>query len=479
MATRRDFLQAALGAGMAAHTGAMQAQSPGPQKVNIVYIHTHDSGRYLSPYGHNVPTPNLQKLAEQGVVFRGMFTAAPTCSPSRAALLTGQCPHSNGMLGLAHLGWGLNNNYKHHIVHTLRAQGYETVLAGLQHVAGHDPSVIGYDKILEHPNNHAAVVVPGAIKYILEKHDKPFFIDIGFTETHRPYAAPTAADNANYIVPPSPIPDTPMTRADMAAYHSSARNFDKGLGAVMEAIEKAGIAGNTLVISTTDHGIAMPSMKCNLNDGGMGISFILRGPRDLKAGSVCDAMLSNIDVFPTICDYIGAPIPAWVEGKSFLPVLRGASPEVNEEIFSEVTYHAAYEPKRAVRTKRYKYIKRFDGRTLTVLPNCDDGLSKTVWLNAGWQKNPIEHEEELYDLIFDPAERNNLIADHNHAAAATEMRSRLQSWMKRTSDPLLKGPVALPPNGVAEDPNSISPMGATRRAERMRDKRSGNSTQPE
>src|SRR5579859_5732051 len=106
--SRRAFLAGAT------TTAALAAQSTSAAKpLNIVYIHSHDSGRYLQPYGHAVPTPNIQRLASEGMLFRRAFSAAPTCSPSRSALLTGQCPHQNGMLGLAHRGFALNDYRKH------------------------------------------------------------------------------------------------------------------------------------------------------------------------------------------------------------------------------------------------------------------------------------------------------------------------------------------------------------------------------
>ncbi|MCB0172753.1 MAG: sulfatase-like hydrolase/transferase, partial [Anaerolineae bacterium] len=110
---------------------------------NILYLHSHDTGRYIQPYGHAVPTPHLQQLAEEGVLFRRAFSAAPTCSPSRACLLTGQSAHSNGMLGLAHRGFTLND-YHQHLVHTLRRAGYYSALVGIQHIAA-DTAAIGYD----------------------------------------------------------------------------------------------------------------------------------------------------------------------------------------------------------------------------------------------------------------------------------------------------------------------------------------------
>ena len=97
-------------------------------------------------------------------------------------------------------------------------------------------------------------------------------------------------------------------------------------------------------------------------------------------------MVSHLDIYPTITEMLGLKRPAWLEGKSLLPVLRGDVAEVNEEIFAEVTYHAAYEPKRAVRTQRYKYIRRYGDRTAPVLPNCDDSPSKSLWLEAGWKQ---------------------------------------------------------------------------------------------
>lgn len=428
-------------------------------RPNIIYIHSHDSGRYLKPFGHNVPTQNLDRLAHEGILFRQMHAAAPTCSPSRAALLTGQCPHQNGMLGLAHLGWKLND-YSHVLIHPLHAAGYHTVLAGLQHIAA-DSRSIGYDEILPHRSVHARDVAPAAVEYLRNHPQQPFFLDVGFFETHRDY--PDPVDDPAYIQPPAPIPDRPETRKDMAGFYASARELDKGVGVVLEALDMLGLAGNTLVISTTDHGIAFPEMKCNLRDSGTGISLILRGPGILSGGKVCDAMLSNIDVYPTLCDYLGIEKPAWLEGKSFLPILRGEQAEVNDEVFSEVTYHAAYEPKRCVRTRRWKYIRRFDGRTTSVLPNCDDGGSKSLWLENGWKTEPLVAREELYDLIFDPMEHNNLVEASYVRDVLGDMRTRLDKWMQRTNDPLLRGPVPLVAGGHVVDPNDISPRPLNRR----------------
>src|ERR1051325_4444237 len=144
MPSRRTFLpDVATASAVTAARAATTASRP----PNIPYIPAHDSGRYLQPYGHAVPTPNLQKLASEGILFRRAFSCAPTCSPSRSALLTGQFPHQNGMLGLAHRGFSMND-YRKHILYTLRDAGYHSVLGGLQHIAD-KPERIGYDEVLK------------------------------------------------------------------------------------------------------------------------------------------------------------------------------------------------------------------------------------------------------------------------------------------------------------------------------------------
>src|SRR3954453_5477787 len=129
---------------------------------NIVYLHSHDTGRSVQPYGHQIVTPNTQRLADQGLLFRQAFCAAPTCSGSRACLLTGQWAHVNGMTGLAHRGWTLND-YGQHIVHTLRRAGYWSGLVGEQPLSI-DPETLGYDRVMDVDTHHADTVAPAAIE---------------------------------------------------------------------------------------------------------------------------------------------------------------------------------------------------------------------------------------------------------------------------------------------------------------------------
>jgi len=432
-------------------------------RPNILYMHSHDTGRYVQPYGYAIPTPNLQALAEQGTLFRKCFCAGPTCSPSRAALLTGQNCHSAGMIGLAHRGFSLQD-YSRHLIHTLRKAGYKTALAGVQHVDRHGAERIGYDEILPQTGT-AAGVAAAAEQYLRaaakERADgggaQPFFLSVGFVRTHRVYPEPGPREDARYCLPPAPLPDTPETRHDMACFKAAARELDMGMGQVLDALRNAGLEGDTLVICTTDHGIAFPLMKCNLTDHGTGVMLIVRGPGGFDGGKVCDAMVSHVDVYPTLCDLLGVDRPAWLEGESLLPLVRGEAEEIHDEIFSEVTYHAAYEPMRAVRTRRHKYIRRYDDRGRPILPNCDGSVSKDLLLEHGWAERAPQ-PEQLYDLVFDPNESCNVAADPAYADVLAEMRSRLDAWMERTDDPLLGGlPVPAPSGAKVNDPDGLSP----------------------
>jgi N-sulfoglucosamine sulfohydrolase len=422
-------------------------------RPNILYLHSHDTGRYIQPYGHQVPTPNIQRLSDQGMLFREAFCAAPTCSGSRACLLTGQWAHTNGMTGLAHRGWQLND-YSHHIVHTLRDAGYWSGLVGEQHLSV-DPEILGYDRVADIDTTHVESVAPAAVRLLRERPRQPFFLSIGFFETHREYFPPTSIRDSLYSLPPNNLPDTPETRQDMASYKASARSLDQGVGAVLNALDEHDIADDTLVILTTDHGLAFPGAKATLTDRGIGVLLIMRGPGGFHGGRVSEALISQIDIYPTICDLVGLDCPDFLQGRSMLPLMRKETAEINNAVFAEMTYHAAYEPQRAIRTKRWKYIRRFGERELPVLANIDDGPTKDLFIAEGWGERPLPREA-LHDLLFDPAEAHNLADEPAHAGVLAELQGGLDAWMRETDDPLLYGDVEPPPGAVLNDPDAAS-----------------------
>jgi arylsulfatase A-like enzyme len=425
--------------------------------INVLYLHSHDTGRYVQPYGYPVPTPNIQHLADQGVLFRQAFCAAPVCSGSRAALLTGQCSHATGMIGLAHRGHRLRHPERH-LVHVLRRAGSWTGLVGEQHVST-DPDDIGYDHVEALDSTRVTDVAPAARRLLAERaaDERPFFLSVGFFETHREFFEPTSIRDTLYSRPPDNVVDTPRTRRDMAAFKASARSLDQGVGAVLDALDEHGLVDRTLVILTTDHGLAFPDAKATMFDRGIGVLLILRGPSGFVGGHVNDALVSQLDLYPTICDVTGIEHPDWLEGVSLLPLVQGDAEQVRDEVFAELTFHAAYEPQRAVRTERYKYVRRFDddhpGR---VLANLDDSLTKDVLLEAGWAAVPPA-PEALYDLWLDPAEGTNRIDDPALGDALADLRRRLDDWMERTGDPLLAGRVPPPPGTEHNTVDQVSP----------------------
>lgn len=440
-----------------------------PERPNILYLHSHDTGRAIEPMGYPVSTPNLMKLAEEGVTFRKCFCANPTCSPSRAALITGRYPHTNGMIGLVNLGFCIGEPERA-LPNILREKGgYKTALAGAQHVVPADRiPELGYDEQIksipdpDRPDDGFAALARGAVQWIQNAPAKqPFFLAVGFNKPHW-YQGPMK--DPRRMPPPPGMPDTPETREHSARLHAGIEVLDRAMGLVLDALEKAGLAENTLVVSTTDHGLALPHHKCNLTDGGLGVFSIWRGPGGFTGGEISDAMVSHIDFYPTLCKVADIAPPEGLEGVSLLPLVNGESEKVRDLVFGEINYHASYEPQRCVRTERWKYIRRFDSRTRRVLPNCDPIPSKQVLLDHGWIDEPVQ-TEALYDLVFDPQEKVNLLDEAGqprrqaHAEPLKKLRGRLAAWMRETDDPLLHGQIVPPMGGEMIAPDSAGNNG--------------------
>lgn len=425
--------------------------------LNIVYLHTHDTGRHVSPYGHAVPTPRIDRLAREGVLFRKAFAAAPTCSPSRAALLTGNWPHENGMIGLVHRGSRLNDPSQH-LANVLARAGWHSVLVGLQHVAPDDElGALGYAEVPPVKSKNAPDVAPVAADWLRNRdRSRPFFLSVGFFETHLPYPPAGEGDDARYVRVPPGIPDTPETRADTAGFHTSVRRADEGIGLVLDALAETGALDDTLVIYTTDHGMPWPHAKCTVTDAGTGVALIMRGPGGFSGGKVVDALVSQIDIFPTLMDLIGLPKPAWLQGESLLPLIDGSRASIRDEVFAEVTCHAASEPVRAIRTSEWRYIRRFDGSDRRVLANVDASAAKSLLVANGWGDKAPE-PEALYNLVLDPDERVNVIGDPRYSKVAADLASRLQAWMEETGDPLLDPDWAPPDDYRLDDRNAPGP----------------------
>jgi len=422
----------------------------------VIYLNCHDAGRMVEPYGFPVPAPNLQRFAREALLFRNAHCAGPTCSPSRAALLTGRYPHQVGMFGLAHRGFRLWD-YEQHLARRLKRLGYRSALAGGQHVAP-SPDLIGYDEVISTPGGslsfHDMSSAVNAARYIAANAGHPFYLECGFFYPHRPFPPVLQENEARYV--PAFLPDSPETRADMSAFSEGMRMTDQAFGVVLDAIRASGLWERAIIIVTTDHGPAFPFAKCHHNDQGTGVMLMVRLP-GAPAPGVCDALVSHLDLLPTILELLGQPADPRLEGRSLLPLLDHPEAFAGRELIASTTYHAAYEPVRSIRTERYRYVRRFNEEwRWPVLPNIDDGPSKEKVCDELFCRNPVE-AEALYDLQLDPTSACNRIADPLYAAVASDLATRLTGWMQAKGDPLLHGPVPPPPDALVVPCDAYSP----------------------
>jgi len=416
-------------------------------KPNIILFITHDQGQFLGCYDtpttpNSLHTPNLDKLAKEGIRFTNYFCTAPQCSPSRGSIQTSLYPHQNGLMGLVNRGWSLPSSNKTIPMH-LREAGYSTHLIGLQHEA-RDVKTLGYETVSKRMKDYRYDTNRMLSEYesFLEKHkndEKPFYLNIGTIEIHRPFVIWSQADDTYSVKVPPFLPDDDKVRKDLSLFYGIINPVDEVIGKIIEVLEKTGLKENTLFIYTTDHGSPFPRAKCTLYDPGIKTLLLMNYPNHnlFNGGKVFDQMISNIDLMPTLLDFIGAEIPEIIEGKSFLPVLKDATIPFRSEIFTEKSFHEIYDPMRSVRTREFKYIRNFEpSEYLYQIPlDIERGLS-----GQGLKKTK-RAEEELYDLKNDPNENNNLINDPTYEAVSIELREILINWMIDTNDSLLKGKI--------------------------------------
>lgn len=439
---------------------------------NVIYIHSHDSGKFFSPYGHRVPTENLAKFAQEAIVFDQAFCVSPTCSPSRSGLLTGKYPHNNGMLGLTNRGFALND-YSSHLVQILNRHNFHTVLCGIQHEAGkytdHEEGaeIIGYRQNITQNIKHyeevdyvhwdvenSEVLSNWILDYCSEK---PFFVSYGMFSTHREYPLADSSILQNDIDLPEWLDKDGAIRDDFAGHIKSLTYFDKCFGTVINALKKTRHYQDTLILVTTDHGIAFPGAKCTLLDAGMGVSLIARIPGSSNLGKRYPYLISHIDILPTLFGLLGIEDQQNLMGKDYSSVLISDFGKVRDEIFGEVNFHTSYEPMRCIRTENFKYIKYFDSNYSKYnLSNIDNSPTKTYYLNKGLkQKN--KELEHLYDLKSDPLETINLIDKHEFREVVDDLRKRLHDWMIETNDYLLNGPLEFEKHWKVNKSSAIDP----------------------
>ena len=417
------------------------------RRPNVLVYISHDTGRFIHPYGvETVHTPAADRVASEGVLFERCFCAAPQCSPSRAALFTGRYPHANGVMGLTHadFAWDLPQE-EIHAAEYLRRLGYETVGGGNLHEMRRREDR-GFDAFID---ARLARTAGDALDAWLGGRDDPavpFYAQIGTIETHRGFLHDgVVPDDSLGVTVQPPIRETPAVREDFAALQGSVRRWDEGLTDILEVLERRGLAEDTILVVTTDHGIPMTRAKVTLYDRGIGVMLMIRWPGGgVTGGKRYEEMVSNVDILPTLLEAAGGEVAPAIQGRSFWPLLCGGEYSAREMVFAELTFHAYYDPMRCVRTDGLKYIRNFEmGKAVHMTG--DNANSPTSFDNRS-HLNLGEHHrhEELYDLEEDPEELSNLADDPGYEAERARLSRVLAEWMRETGDPLLEGPIASP-----------------------------------
>lgn len=416
-----------------------------------------------SPYGHDsIMTPNLQRLADEGMRFDNAFVTISSCSPSRASIITGRYPHQTDA---EELHWPVPKEQVT-FVEKLKEKGYWTAAAGKWHMG--DEIRDRFDEIREVDTSGFQLPsgdTTGKFKETLEGEaqsgcadwvpmmrdrpaGKPFFLWLAALDPHRPYHSgiiPDPSRPEEIKVPPY-HPDTPAVRADYQVYYDEITRLDRYVGLVMDELESQGVAENTLILFISDNGRPFPRDKTTMYDSGIRTPWLVKWPAKVPPGSVCTKLVSTVDIAKTFMRLGGIGNPGQTfEGIDFSPLLTEPEKPLRDYIYAEKNWHDFEDHVRAVRNERYKYIRNYYP-DLPQTPSADGLRSPTyvelLRLREKGELTPAQEacfvaprpEEELFDTKLDPHELNNLVEDERFAPLLRAMRAALVDWEKKTGD---------------------------------------------
>lgn len=475
---------------------------------NIVFFITDDESPTLGCYGDPVAvTPNIDALASDGVLFRNAFATTASCSASRSVVLSGLHNHKNGQFGHAHDFHKFSafpNVVSLSLPRVLTNQGYRTALIGKYHVA--PELVFRFEKNFGRANPRNAVQMAESCRnFISDQSDKrPFFLYFGTSDPHRSGGIDKTSKlelKPNYfgnlpkgksrkgvnevLYDPADVPipkflsDTPETREELAQYYQSCSRIDQGLGKLIEILKEAGVYEKTLIVFTSDHGMAFAGGKTTVYEPGLRVPFVVRNPYNEKRGFESDALISHIDITPSLVDFAGGldsetngpknwvnPNKFWKEqglfekdnragqnefkswhGKSWLPVVAGVTQQHHDSIFASHTFHeiTMYYPMRVYRDQEFKLI-------WNIAHGLDYPFATDLWIASSWQAqfqkggnasygaktvNQYIHRPkfELYNIETDPHESINLADNPEYASVLKEYQLKLKAKQKEFHDP--------------------------------------------
>lgn len=467
--------------------GCLACLAPTPARAetrpNIVLVVADDMGADAGCYGNPViQTPHLDALARDGVRVDHAFATTASCSASRSVILTGLYNHANAHYGHEH-SYHHFRAYDHikSLPVLLAAAGYRTGRIGKLHVG--PPEVFTWEEVLPGNARNAVAMAENCRKFINAGSDKPFFLYFCTADPHRSGDRSTGYENLpddlqpnafgnkkggypgvdevkydpkDVIVPPF-LPDTPVCRAELAEYYQSVSRVDQGLGRLVQILKDAGKYDNTLIVFTSDHGIAFPGGKTTVYEPGLRVPMVVKtasrkeaGDKSQKAdaGRVSNALISHVDLTPTLLDAAGALTKDLkLQGRSWLKVIEQENPEGWDEVQASHTFHeiTMYYPMRVIRNRQYKLIWNIAGPL--PYPFASDLWEAPTWQDRYRQgpdtlygKRTVDqyiHRPtfELYDIKNDPDETHNLAGDPAYAKQLSAMKGQLKAFQKRTADP--------------------------------------------
>jgi N-sulfoglucosamine sulfohydrolase len=421
-------------------------------RPNILVFIADDAGMDFGCYGNNaIKTPNIDKMAAEGLKFENAFVTAPQCSPCRTAILSGKWAHT---IGTEDLHVGIDSTTV--LLPTyMQEAGYYTGLMLKHHIGEHGTDQFEYfNKESVWPDYYGTGEYDDKMmdyfRAFLDSSDtKPFFLWMGFIDPHRPFLdskveknhAERVHDPADVIVPPY-LNDNDSTREDLAQYYDEIHRMDKHIGWMMDELEKQGRLDNTLVIFFSDNGMPFPRAKMSLYDSGIKTPFIVWWKGKVQAGSTYNDLVTMVDLSPTIMDIVGIDIPEDWYGESIKNALFDQNVPGREYIFAERNWHGEYDYMRAIRTKEFKLIKYG-------LPEygmqCDDQSLTGREMKRLYDAGELEEDEmrcyqkpdpdiELFNLDADPFELNNIADNEELNEIKGELLKEIEKWQEETRD---------------------------------------------
>lgn len=453
-----------------------------------------ESGTYLNKI---VQTPNIDAFAKKSLIFNKNFVSVSSCSPSRAAILTGQPSHQNGMFGL-HQAENHFNSFDNiqSLPTILRKNKIRTGLIGKKHIGPSDVFKFDYEKTEETNSLNQVGRNITRIKLLVRQFlnataDAPFFLMVAFHDPHRcGHVTPQfgafcerwgSGEHGMGWIPdwhpiyyqwdqiqlPYYVQDTEPARRDIAAQYTTISRLDQGIGLVIKELELSGRLDDTLIVYTSDNGPPFPSGRTNFYDPGMAVPMLMSSPKHKKRWhQVTNAMTSQLDLLPTFLEWFGVSQShgtnrvGSLTGKSLLPLLDSEPPETDLPVYGSHNFHEvtmSY-PMRVIRTKRYKLIHNLNYRSMFpidqdfyVSPTFQDLLNRTISkMTIPWYKTLKSYYErdewELFDLKLDASEVVNVVHKKDYASVLKELQDKLWNWQVETNDPW-----RCSPSGVLED----------------------------